>query len=161
MKLFGAIAIAFSFAALSTAAFGQVVYRCTDAKGVKIFSSEPCGRDAKATNFKAPSAEVAADRADASCRRAANDLVVEADDSGIDAAKAEMESLSQSSHRGTPAENEAWKQNTQARMDALQLSISQQEVRNAALVAESKRKQQAALAKCDKEKAEREAKPAE
>ena len=69
-----------------------------------------------------------------------------------------MESLSQSSHRGTPAENEAWKQNTQARMDALQLSISQQEVRNATLVAESKRKQQAALAKCDKEKAERETK---
>jgi hypothetical protein len=158
MKIFLALAIMFSVTAFSTVALGQVVYRCTDAKGVRIFSTEPCAKDAKATNFKPPSAEVAADRADASCRRAATDLLVKTDDSGIDAAKAEMDSLSKSSHQGTPAENEAWKQNAQSRMDALQAYINQQELHNATVAGESKRKQDEALAKCDKQKAERETK---
>jgi hypothetical protein len=154
MKL-SALCLTLAFAALPATVCAQTVYKCTGKDGVTIFSSEPCGKDAKATTYQAPTADKEAERADASCRRDANELAYKPNDAAVDAAKAELDALGKSTNRGTPAENEAWKRNVQARMDSLQEYIRHEEERNAAQLTEAVRKRKQAVAECDRQKAER------
>lgn len=152
MKTSTVLGFALALAAFSGAVSAQTIYKCTDANGIKIFSTEPCGSNAKVTKYDVPAGDD-----EAMCRSAASEFAVKPDSAAVDNAKAEMDALTKSTHRGTPAENEAWKQNAQARMDSLQEFVRQQEARNAALSAESTSKQKKVLADCEKQKAERQA----
>jgi|GEM_PF-5320976 len=147
--------ITFAFAIFSAPVLAQTVYKCTSKDGVKIFSSEPCGKDAKPTTYSAPTAEKEAERADVNCRRDANDLALKPNEAGIEAAKAELNSLGGSSTHGTPEENEAWRRRVQARMDTLQAYIRSEEQHNADQFVEAVKKREKAIAECDKKKAER------
>jgi hypothetical protein len=155
MKLSALAGITLALAAFSGTLCAQTVYKCTSRDGVRIFSSEPCGKDAKATTYQAPTADEEADRADANCRRAANGVSFRANEAGIEAAKTEIDALAKSTHTGTPGENEAWTRNTQARMASLQEYIHQEEARNAAEFRETQDKRMKAVADCEKQKTDR------
>ncbi len=155
MQLSALMGITLALAAFSDTLCAQTVYKCTSRDGVRIFSSEPCGKDAKATTYRAPTANEEADRADANCRRAASDIAVRSNDAGIDTAKAEIDALTKSTHHGTPQENEAWRHEAQARLDSLQEYVRQEEARKSAQLAETTNRQKKAFADCDKQKADR------
>ena len=155
MKLSALAGITLALAAFSCSVCAQTVYKCTSRDGVRIFSSEPCGKDARATTYQPPTADEEADRSDANCRRAASGLSFRPNEAGIEAAKAEIDALAKSTHYGTPAENEAWTRNTQARMASLQEYIQHEEARNAAEFRETIDKRMKATAECDKQKADR------
>lgn len=154
MNLSPAIGTTLALLAFSGVLGAQTVYRCTSPAGVAIFSSEPCGKDAKATHYRTMSPDEEASLNDANCRRAADDLDARPDNSRIEAARAEMEALSRVSHRGTPAENEVWKRDAQARMDSLRESVRQGEERNAQQSVEMASRKRKAIADCDKRKAD-------
>ena len=60
-----------------------------------------------------------------------------------------MDALSKSSHLGTPAENEAWTRNAQARMDTLRAQVRAEEAQNALQSVELANRQKKALADCE------------
>ena len=155
MKLLFLIGTALAAGLVSGAIGAQTVYKCTSAEGVKIFSSQPCGRDAKATRYQTLSPEEEASQNDASCRRSVDSLTSRPDSARIDAAHAEMDALTQSSHHGTPAENEAWLRDARARMENLKATVRQEEARIAEHSVESRAQQKKALADCDKKRADR------
>jgi hypothetical protein len=126
----------------------QTVYKCLAPNGVTVFSTEPCGKNAKKQRYQTLSADEEADRKRMSCLSAANDLRTKPDSANIDSARAEMDALSKSSHLGTPAENEAWTRNAQARMDNLRAQVRAAEAQNALQSAELATQQKKALADC-------------
>lgn len=144
-------------ALLSMSAAAQTVYKCTDGNGVRIFSSEPCGKGAVESHYQAPTMAEEGARVSANCHRAASEPLAEPSTAQIDSAKAEMDAIVHSQHQGTAAENAAWKQQQQSRLDQLHASIDQHTAENGAKRAELAVAQRKALANCESNDAGRQA----
>jgi hypothetical protein len=181
----GKLVLTFALCFSPALAVAQTVYKCVGTNGSIVYSQQPCGKDATLImGAKAPAkssasdedaAQPAAPKApdkrrpdrnvqaisdavdDTNCRRAAQRLFVAPSTAKIDEAEAEIR---QRESRSWVSQNAAQVQ-SMAKMDeqeilTLRQTISFEQSRNDAMIAESNRRVSDALAECDKKKAERE-----
>lgn len=155
---------------VAAVASAQTVYKCTDKLGNPIFTTDPCGADAKATTYGTAAAKkkesgnpepAAAPRsnsavqaisdsvADSNCRRSAERLFDFAAAQQVDRAQVEINSLGKSHWTGgSAAQRQTMERLDEQQILTLQQTISQERMR----IDESRKRVADALAECDKRK---------
>lgn len=181
------IALAVLLGIAPSLAGAQTVYQCTGANGTVTFSQNPCGKDAKIVmddrsspkNASAggngdarsseprpatdPNVQAISDSVDDSnCRRDAQRLAVAPSTERLDQAQAELGRLQSQAGTGSAGNANSYYVQSQDQSDAQQMAdlqeiISSEQARIDALTAESQKRVEEALAVCDRQKSEREA----
>jgi len=180
----GALALVCALTAVN--ACGQTVYKCSDKNGNAVFTTDPCGKDAKlvsgtppkprlnrtAGEDDEPAAPVSAapkkrERTavddisdsvdDSNCRRSARNAYIEPSTAKIDNAMAEIRDLQNASYYGgTAAQRQLMVQGNESKIIGLRNIISTEESRNDQLRKESDERLRKMLDDCDRAKADRE-----
>jgi len=167
-------------------ATAQTVYKCAGANGVTVYSSDPCGKDAKlvtgtplkprkstdeGTTTLTPAAavetlkrrertavdDISDSVADSNCRRSARNAYVEPSTAKIENAGAEIKDLRNASYYGgTAAQRQLMVEGNETKIIGLRNIISTEESHNDQLRKESDERLRKTLEDCDKAKADRE-----
>jgi len=180
----GKIALSLMLGLTTTFVQAQTVYKCTGSNGSVTYSQNPCGKDARivmqahSSSEKSseadergspppprkPDANIQAisDSADDSnCRRDAQRLAAMPSREKIEQANRQIAELNSriyvNDYGQTSAGNAAIANRREEEIISLEQVISSEQTRNEALVAESKKRMDDALAECDRKKTEREA----
>ena len=165
MKKF-CIALALLVALSEIAHAESTIYKCMKADGSTVFSPTPCGKDAKEIGVPKSSdpAAVPANDAirdisdsvsDSRCRNDAQKLYVEPDTSAIARAEADIRATQNRYWVGNTAQAQQMASDDATRVVGLRNVIATERTRVEAQRAESRKRMDEALARCDEQKQHR------